>query len=108
MLLHPVLALLKIVGNQILAELFPFAFAKHSVIVAASVVPGEVVGHGARYAVVTHDAQREQSVSIAAFMLGQVVPVEFAVSPLRVDRSAEHPTELQSLMRISYDVFCWK
>src|SRR3546814_6065717 len=30
--------------------------------------------------------------------------MEFVV----VNRSEEHTSELQSLMRISYDVFCWK
>src|SRR3546814_6775001 len=30
------------------------------------------------------------------------------IGPLLVDRSEEHTSELQSLMRISYDVFCLK
>src|SRR3546814_3643002 len=56
MLLHPVLALLKIAGNQVLAELLPFGLGEHAIVVAAGVVLGE--------------------------------------------RSAEHTSELQSLMRI--------
>src|SRR3546814_8884907 len=35
-------------------------------------------------------------------------PVKYALSRVRPDRSEEHTSELQSLMRISYAVFCLK
>src|SRR3546814_7959350 len=35
-------------------------------------------------------------------------PAAFAADPLKVGRSEEHTSELQSLMRISYAVFCLK
>src|SRR3546814_4900609 len=41
---------------------------------------------------------------IAQFRVDRVLDVELA----RVDRSEEHPSELQSLMRISYAVFSLK
>src|SRR3546814_3269752 len=36
------------------------------------------------------------------------VPQDRAASPMRAARSEEHTSELQSLMRISYAVFCLK
>src|SRR3546814_2602166 len=33
---------------------------------------------------------------------------DMAVAPFTLDRSEEHPSELQSLMRLSYAVFCLK
>src|SRR3546814_8029213 len=42
-----------------------------------------------------------------------VIPIarldrQYPGGPVTGTRSAEHTSELQSLMRISYDVFCWK
>src|SRR3546814_7300707 len=62
-------------------------------------------------------AARPGRIGVLAFDLveqrrGQ--PILFAVEPVlrravqRVDRSEEHTSELQSLMRISYAVFCLK
>src|SRR3546814_10022842 len=50
-----------------------------------------------------HDAVSAEFV--AAFLHGQERRRALAA---RACRSAEHTTELQSLMRISYAVFCWK
>src|SRR3546814_6109666 len=44
------------------------------------------------------------TVSLAIFQRGEVAYIDSAVS----DRSEEHTSELQSLMRISYAVFCLK
>src|SRR3546814_2792959 len=46
------------------------------------------------------NAIREQNVQVAAGVIG--------ASPTQGDRSEEHTSELQSLMRISYAVFCLK
>src|SRR3546814_7483366 len=39
---------------------------------------------------------------------GQVVPQGIEITELGLGRSEEHTSELQSLMRISYAVFCMK
>src|SRR3546814_1966387 len=41
-------------------------------------------------------------------LLGEVIEVEGALLKLARERSEEHTSELQSLMRISYAVFCLK
>src|SRR3546814_1499611 len=62
-----------------------------------------------RVAVVADDREHrlERGVQPAVGALGRVRVglQEFAVG---IDRSEEHTSELQSLMRISYDVFCLK
>src|SRR3546814_4075528 len=50
------------------------------------------------------DGLRHGATDLTA-MEGAAVPIE---ALLRVDRSEEHTSELQSLMRISYAVFCLK
>src|SRR3546814_3488838 len=61
---------------------------------------------------VRHDAKHESGVSESVEHRRDVVeqPVVREVGELRVDdvRSEEHTSELQSLMRISYAVFCLK
>src|SRR3546814_10272555 len=42
------------------------------------------------------------------FALGEPLPPDFGQQLRRVGRSEEHTSELQSLMRISYAVFCLK
>src|SRR3546814_10544936 len=44
----------------------------------------------------------------AVTMIGMVMGVDDCVDPPDVGRSEEHTSELQSLMRISYAVFCLK
>src|SRR3546814_1266653 len=41
-------------------------------------------------------------------MVREIVPTEEVVARLARERSEEHTSELQSLMRISYAVFCLK
>src|SRR3546814_1605463 len=53
------------------------------------------------------DRLRERVADVAAVALARVVGVLPVPRPPRVlDRSEEHTSELQSLMRISYAVFC--
>src|SRR3546814_6930873 len=47
-------------------------------------------------------------VAIKAGNPAWIAPEQFARLATTVDRSEEHTSELQSLMRISYAVFCWK
>src|SRR3546814_8618844 len=47
-----------------------------------------------------------QRVEDVALGLGHLLPVRVAHQAGDVDRSEEHTSELQSLMRISYAVFC--
>src|SRR3546814_979842 len=46
--------------------------------------------------------------SIEARLAGDIGPANWVVGVYGVNRSAEHTSELQSLMRISYAVFCLK
>src|SRR3546814_4411743 len=56
---------------------------------------------------VSHAAQHGQAVNLRA-LFGQVVDITNGPETRRVYRSEEHTSELQSLMRISYAVFCLK
>src|SRR3546814_5103501 len=53
------------------------------------------------------DAQREQLVAVGAQARRQAVVLEVFLGQ-RIVRSEEHTSELQSLMRLSYAVFCLK
>src|SRR3546814_17912405 len=68
-LAHPVLPSCEVAQEQVLAELLPFALGEDAIVVAAGVALRKVVGHGAWHVVVTDDNKREQTVSIAVFML---------------------------------------
>src|SRR3546814_3112537 len=50
----------------------------------------------------------EQEIGIARIQCVEPAAVEFGERGLRLQRSEEHTSELQSLMRISYAVFCLK
>src|SRR3546814_1670899 len=54
-----------------------------------------------------HDYTRKQGVEHSELMLPTDAP-EWAADRERLWRSEEHTSELQSLMRISYAVFCLK
>src|SRR3546814_3416540 len=59
------------------------------------------------------DSNRSRSNWFISLVLGMVLPhkfTQFTQERLRkiIDRSEEHTSELQSLMRISYAVFCLK
>src|SRR3546814_4393854 len=43
----------------------------------------------------------------AVFVIVAVQLLDLPVAPAAIMRSEEHTSELQSLMRISYAVFCW-
>src|SRR3546814_9299695 len=55
-----------------------------------------------------HVQAAEHRVAVAVGHAGPVVDGGQAVDVAAVDRSEEHTSELQSLMRISYAVFCLK
>src|SRR3546814_2964677 len=44
-------------------------------------------------------------IAVRQYAIGRIIPIE---SGVRARRSEEHTSELQSLMRISYAVFCLK
>src|SRR3546814_10585617 len=52
------------------------------------------------------DGLRAQRVRLAVQLLAQEVELAADRPPVGQQRSAEHTSELQSLMRISYAVFC--
>src|SRR3546814_6496826 len=52
-------------------------------------------------AILTAAAKAEEAASLLLKLGGKIIPEQF-------DRSEEHTSELQSLMRISYAVFCLK
>src|SRR3546814_745288 len=72
-------------------------------------VPGWLPGwlHGAWTTVFGEEAQSAQDVSPARVMSSVISTVQRNLTVLN-DRSEEHTSELQSLMRISYAVFCLK
>src|SRR3546814_15712420 len=51
---------------------------------------------------------QERGAQQIGFGAGLVVPADFGTEDHVPGRSEEHTSELQSLMRISYDVFCLK
>src|SRR3546814_4207185 len=54
------------------------------------------------------DQPRERAAAMRQHEPQSLVPVQRAGKDQRADRSEEHTSELQSLMRISYAVFCLK
>src|SRR3546814_1481438 len=84
--------------------------ARHSLI--SSIVPKDVLPNAIALNSVTINMTKIVGPAVAGLLIGFFgTAVCFAVnglSFLAVLRSEEHTSELQSLMRISYAVFCWK
>src|SRR3546814_4131238 len=74
-------------------------------LVIQSQSPGGIVALGLHDARAVRQVQRGSSV---AFVDGQCADQAVACTGLHLVRSEEHTSELQSLMRISYAVFCLK
>src|SRR3546814_5175429 len=67
------------------------------------------VGVPAAIAVIGLDAHAPINLAAAGTAALAVVAIAYSIAVLRLhDRSEEHTSELQSLMRISYAVFCLK
>src|SRR3546814_3846301 len=55
-----------------------------------------------------HNRRTESGATPPMLLLNLIDPIALQLGPLAVHRSEEHTSELQSLMRISYAVFCLK
>src|SRR3546814_7658656 len=73
-------------------------------VVRVLVEPGQWVGAGQTLAIIDRTVQAQQAASLAASIRVAQADADLAQS----ERSEEHTSELQSLMRISYAVFCLK
>src|SRR3546814_3058415 len=87
----------------------PFDLDQGPVVTAALFVPDQPVVAGCAMAlgVVFHHAVADGS-SLPIFLDDLVAAYDAALTGTAANRSEEHTSELQSLMRISYAVFCLK
>src|SRR3546814_8875274 len=92
-------------GARHLQEATPGGRARH---MAADVARGFLVAEGLRVTIEVCGLRNAQEQSRAFQFHGQNALMPVSSRPITSWRSEEHTSELQSLMRISYAVFCLK
>src|SRR3546814_5858178 len=77
--------------------------------IVAGVMSGSDFGGGVRNQYFNFDEPQDVGHCFIALRPHLFMPLEtYRERMSELQRSEEHPSELQSLMRISYAVFCWK
>src|SRR3546814_2618498 len=91
--------------------LFPYTTLFRSALLAAMAVMFQIIGRRASRLVVPTNSSRPLAYSAAMASRNAGVTkrsISFVMGAVSAMRSEEHTSELQSLMRISYAVFCLK
>src|SRR3546814_9298215 len=100
-----------LIGDYLLVAKWPYGYSRYSLPFSLPLIPGRIMPHTPeRGDVVVFKApphQRQDYIKRVIGLPGDLVQVKDGTVYLN-GRSEEHTSELQSLMRISYAVFCLK